>query len=104
MSIEGEWNGVLYKKLPQGKKEVFVDTQSMPVIRKKIRKVDCQGEFESKRKWQRVTEALLRDDVEAASAAKHEIEERQRQEARERKENGVEWKQKVTLLASLLAE
>ena len=45
----------------------------MPVIRKKIRKVDCQGEFESKRKWQRVTEALLRDDVEAASAAKHEV-------------------------------
>ena len=54
-------------------KEVFADTTSMPIIRKKIRKVECQGEMESKRKWQMVTRALLVDDVEAATTAKHEV-------------------------------
>ena len=52
---------------------MFADTTSMPIIRKKIRKLERQGEMESKHKWQMVTRALLADDVEAASAAKHEV-------------------------------
>ena len=59
--------------LPIQDKEVFTDTTSLPIIRKKLRKVERQGEMESKRKWQNVTKALLADDVEAASAAKHEV-------------------------------
>ena len=50
-----------------------MDTQSMPIIRKKVKKLESQEEFESKRKWHKVTQALIRDDVEAASAAKHEV-------------------------------
>ena len=45
----------------------------MRVIRKKIRKLDRQGEMESKRKWHDVTVALEREDIEAATAAKHAV-------------------------------
>ena len=67
------WCLMLAPPPPVQDKEVFTDTTSMPIIRKKIRKVERQGEMESKRKWQMVTRALLADDVEAASAAKHEV-------------------------------
>ncbi|CAI8010195.1 Oxysterol-binding protein-related protein 9 [Geodia barretti] len=73
--------------------EVFFDTINTPTVKKKLQKVSAQDPGESRRRWQRVTEALFSKDIEEATDAKHELEEKQRADARQRQESGVEWKQ-----------
>ncbi|XP_069794749.1 oxysterol-binding protein-related protein 9 isoform X13 [Narcine bancroftii] len=94
-SIEGEWNGVMYAKWSTGESSIFVDTKKMPIIKKKVRKLEDQDEFESRRLWKDVTHNLKIKDIDAATEAKHRLEERQRAEARERKENEVQWETRV---------
>ena len=53
--------------------EVFLDIRSMPRIRKKVKKFALQQECESRIVWKNVTEALQREDAEAAADAKHQV-------------------------------
>uniref|UniRef100_V9KMA5 Oxysterol-binding protein n=1 Tax=Callorhinchus milii TaxID=7868 RepID=V9KMA5_CALMI len=94
-SIEGEWNGVMYAKWITGESTLFVDTKKLPSIKKKVRKLEDQEEFESRSLWKDVTYNLKIKDIDAATDAKHRLEERQRAEARERKENEVQWETRV---------
>ncbi|XP_055497735.1 oxysterol-binding protein-related protein 9 isoform X4 [Leucoraja erinacea] len=94
-SIEGEWNGVMYAKWSTGEGSIFVDTKKLPIIKKKVRKLEDQDDFESRRLWKDVTHNLKIKDIDAATEAKHRLEERQRAEARERKENEVQWETRV---------
>uniref|UniRef100_UPI00398E9B60 oxysterol-binding protein-related protein 9 isoform X3 n=1 Tax=Pristiophorus japonicus TaxID=55135 RepID=UPI00398E9B60 len=94
-SIEGEWNGVMYAKWSTGENSLFVDTKKLPIIKKKVRKLEDQDGFESRRLWKDVTHNLKIKDIDAATDAKHRLEERQRAEARERKENEVQWETRV---------
>ncbi|XP_064386753.1 oxysterol-binding protein-related protein 9-like [Halichondria panicea] len=94
LKVDGEWNGIMHSTHPNGDQEVFFDTFTTPTIRKKIKRLGNQEEKESRRIWRHVTESLAGKDVEAATDAKHTIEEQQRADVRERKENGVEWEQK----------
>ena len=50
-----------------------MDTINTPTIRKKLRKLPSQDPVESRRRWQFVTEALIKRDVEAATEAKHAV-------------------------------
>ena len=50
-----------------------MDTINTPTIRKKLRKLSAQDPGESRRRWQHVTEALRKKDVEAATEAKHAV-------------------------------
>lgn len=50
-----------------------MDIRSTPRIRKKIEKFHLQKENESRTIWKFVTEALEREDNDAASVAKHEV-------------------------------
>lgn len=45
----------------------------MPCVRKKVKKFSLQDENESRSVWRYVTEALEREDAQAAAAAKHEV-------------------------------
>lgn len=45
--------------------------------------------------WKDVTLNLKLRDIEAATDAKHRLEEKQRAEARERKENEMQWETRV---------
>ncbi|XP_041064234.1 oxysterol-binding protein-related protein 9 isoform X3 [Carcharodon carcharias] len=94
-SIEGEWNGVMYVKWSTGESSIFIDTKKLPIIKKKVRKLEDQEDFESRRLWKDVTHNLKVKDIDAATDAKHRLEERQRAEARERKENEVQWETRV---------
>ncbi|XP_078074687.1 oxysterol-binding protein-related protein 9 isoform X2 [Mustelus asterias] len=94
-SIEGEWNGVMYVKWTTGESSIFIDTKKLPIIKKKVRKLEDQEDFESRRLWKDVTHNLKIKDIDAATDAKHRLEERQRAEARERKENEVQWETRV---------
>jgi len=96
LSITGEWNGQMFAKFPDREEpELFIDTTTMPTVMKMVKKISKQQENESRRLWKDVTISLKEDDVEKATASKHKLEERQRAEARERKENGLTWETKL---------
>ena len=74
---------------------MFVDTKSMPIVKKLVKPTDQQDEYESRRLWKNVTKHLKDKDVEGATEFKHQLEQRQREEAKARKESGEKWKHKV---------
>ncbi|XP_076008967.1 oxysterol-binding protein-related protein 9 isoform X3 [Genypterus blacodes] len=94
-SIEGEWNGVMYAKWATGENTVFIDTRKIGIIKKKVRKLEDQLEYESRRLWRDVTVNLKLKDIDSATEAKHRLEEKQRAEARERKENEQQWETRL---------
>ncbi|KAM5266242.1 oxysterol-binding protein-related protein 9 isoform 6-T6 [Hipposideros larvatus] len=94
-SVEGEWNGVMYAKYTTGENAVFIDTKKLPIIKKKVRKLEDQNEYESRCLWKDVTFNLKIRDIDAATEAKHRLEERQRAEARERKEKEIQWETRL---------
>ncbi|XP_049911710.1 oxysterol-binding protein-related protein 9 isoform X6 [Epinephelus moara] len=94
-SIEGEWNGVMYAKWATGENTVFIDTKRIGIIKKKVRKLEDQLDYESRRLWRDVTLNLKLKDIDAATDAKHRLEEKQRAEARERKENEQQWETRL---------
>ncbi|MFT7819408.1 oxysterol-binding protein-related protein 9-like, partial [Arapaima gigas] len=94
-SIEGEWNGMMHAKWTSGETSVFIDTKKMGIIKKKVRKLEDQLEYESRRLWKDVTLNLNLKDIDAATEAKRQLEERQRAEARERKEKEVHWETRL---------
>ncbi|XP_043942010.1 oxysterol-binding protein-related protein 9 isoform X2 [Protopterus annectens] len=97
-SIEGEWNGVMYTKSPTGisqENALFIDTKKLPIVKKKVRKLEDQQEYESRRLWKDVTYSLKVKDIDSATEAKHRLEERQRAEARERKEQEKSWETRL---------
>ncbi|XP_015267461.1 PREDICTED: oxysterol-binding protein-related protein 9 isoform X1 [Gekko japonicus] len=94
-SVEGEWNGVMYAKYATGENVVFIDTKKMPIIKKKVRKLEDQEEYESRCLWKDVTYNLKIRDIDAATEAKHRLEERQRAEARARKEKEIPWETRL---------
>ena len=52
---------------------IVIDTLNMPTIKKKVRKLEAQGDTESRRLWRHLTKALHSNDLEAATASKHEV-------------------------------
>lgn len=97
LNIDGEWNGVMYSKsTATGEKEIFVDTSSLPVIKKHVRPICTQETFESRNVWKEVTRALKLRDVTNATAAKTFIEQKQRESLKERQEKGVKWETRVS--------
>ncbi|XP_064189368.1 oxysterol-binding protein-related protein 9 isoform X5 [Anguilla rostrata] len=94
-SIEGEWNGVMYAKWASGENSLFIDTKKLGIVKKRVRKLEDQLDYESRRLWKDVTTNLKLRDIDAATDAKHRLEEKQRAEARERKENEVQWETRL---------
>ncbi|KAJ8395777.1 hypothetical protein AAFF_G00028240 [Aldrovandia affinis] len=90
---QGEWNGTLDFTYSSGETKV-IDTGKLPVIRKKIRPVEKQGMSESRRLWQHVTVALKEGNIDTATEHKHRLEERQRDEERQRVASSTPWKPK----------
>ncbi|KAL7887188.1 hypothetical protein AOLI_G00049090 [Acnodon oligacanthus] len=90
---QGEWNGTLEFTYSSGETKV-IDTSKLPVIKKKIRPLEKQGQYESRRLWQHVTAALKAGDIDSATEHKHQLEERQRSEEKQRSATNTPWKPK----------
>ncbi|KAM7420093.1 hypothetical protein PAMA_014683 [Pampus argenteus] len=90
---QGEWNGVLEFTYSNGETKV-IDTSKLPIIKKKIRRLEKQGQYESRRLWQHVTESLKAGNMDAATEHKHRLEERQRTEGKQRAATKTPWKPK----------
>lgn len=81
--MEGKWSN--------GETEVFVDTRTIPIIKKRVKPLVEQEDYESRKLWKDVTTALRLRNVEAATEAKFQLEQKQRGEAKERLENKLKW-------------
>ncbi|EZA47806.1 Oxysterol-binding protein-related protein [Ooceraea biroi] len=93
--INGEWSGAMEAKWSDGRSEVFADVRELCTEKKLVKTVCEQEECESRRVWRDVTVGLRINDMDKATAAKCAIEQKQREEARLRKENNVAWQTKL---------
>ncbi|XP_004640756.1 oxysterol-binding protein-related protein 11 isoform X1 [Octodon degus] len=88
--VQGEWNSVLEFTYSNGETKC-VDLSKLAVTRKRVRPLEKQDPFESRRLWKSVTEALSRAEMDLATEHKRVLEERQRAEERLRAESGTPW-------------
>lgn len=96
LTVNGEWSGAMEAKWndAQKKSEVFVDVNKIPTFKKNVQPISEQIENESRRIWVDVTAGLRLNDIEKATTAKSKLEQKQRDEAKQRKETNVEWETK----------
>lgn len=94
--LSGLWNGEMtIKNVATHKKETLfnaVQAKHSPPLN---RPIEEQGERESQRLWQDTVKAIIARDHDAATDSKTAIEDRQREEAAKRAEQGVEWRPKL---------
>lgn len=76
--------------------EEFVDVHKLKIVKKIVRPISQQRENESRNLWKDVTAGLKYNDIEKATQAKADLEQKQRDEAKERKLSNVEWETKVS--------
>ncbi|CAI4063453.1 hypothetical protein SKDZ_08G0410 [Saccharomyces kudriavzevii ZP591] len=96
--INGKWNDVMYIKdlrEKNAKKTVLFDTHQHSPLGPKVRPLEEQGEYESRRLWKKVTDALAVRDHEVATEQKFQIENHQRELAKKRIEDDVEFHPKL---------
>ncbi|VEU21069.1 DEKNAAC101972 [Brettanomyces naardenensis] len=94
--LTGKWNEEMFiKDLSTGEKKVFWDCDEANPLKPKVRDLDEQGEYESRKLWKKVTDALAKRDHKIATDEKFKIEEEQRTEATMREEDGVEFHPKL---------
>jgi hypothetical protein len=74
---------------------MFADVKELCTEKKLVKTVCEQEECESRRVWRDVTVGLRINDLDKATAAKYAIEQKQREEARLRKETNITWQTKV---------
>jgi hypothetical protein len=70
--------------------QTLLDVSTLLVIPKAVRPLDRQHASESRKLWEKVTDRLVKKEYSEATKEKVQIEQRQRDEATERKKNGVE--------------
>nr|ADY62697.1 OBPa [Candida orthopsilosis] len=93
--ISGKWNDVIdIKNLKTGSKEIYVDTHKTKQVKPKVRPLEEQHEFESRRLWKPTIDALARRDHETATEEKFKVENDQRERAKKRNEDGVDFQPK----------
>lgn len=63
-NIRGRVSSLLQSKL------TVIDTQKLAVHRKRVRPLNKQGDYESRKLWQHVTNALRLNDIETATEHK----------------------------------
>ncbi|CUS14599.1 unnamed protein product [Tuber aestivum] len=90
--IAGSWNGEIFiKDVLTGKRDLLFDATDANPTPPVVRPLSEQDDRESQKLWKPVTSSLKKRDQDAATEEKFRIEDRQREEARLREADGVEW-------------
>ncbi|CEP07298.1 hypothetical protein [Parasitella parasitica] len=90
--IEGQWSGK--STITNYKTKIskpFLDIDSLKTAVAKVKPLEKMGEMESRRIWQKVTEAIRSDDTVLAAKEKSIIENKKRAEKKERDDEGAQW-------------
>jgi len=79
-NLTGKWTDVMYiqKNTRNAPQEVFFDVAASSIYPKTVKNEQEQGEYESRRLWQKVTQGLLSKNLDKATEEKNSIEDRQR--------------------------
>lgn len=94
--ITGKWNEVIeILDVKTQKKRVLFDSTTAQPHPPLVRPIEEQGDLESRHLWQKTCDALGKRDHVTATDEKYAIEESQRQVARTRAEEGVEFHPKL---------
>jgi hypothetical protein len=94
--LSGMWSGeMIIKDLRTHKKEVLFDATRAKPTPPTARPLSEQGERESQKLWYKTAQAVKERNHEVATDEKTAIEDRQRDEAAKRAEDGVEWHPKL---------
>ncbi|KAI9311918.1 hypothetical protein BX666DRAFT_1866894 [Dichotomocladium elegans] len=90
--VEGQWSGKS-SITPYGTKSssAFLDVNELKAGEIKSKPLEEQGEWESRRVWQKVSEAIRVGDTQTAGVEKSKIENKQRAEKRDRDGQGEVW-------------
>ncbi|XP_053385118.1 oxysterol-binding protein-related protein 11-like isoform X3 [Mercenaria mercenaria] len=86
--VQGEWNSHFEFTYANGETKV-INVHDNHIWRKRVRPVEKQGDFESRKLWQHVTNALRVGDINTATEHKKFLEERQREGERHRKDTNT---------------
>lgn len=100
LTVSGEWNGVMEYKWTEKETEEQVDVNTLPIIKKQVKPISEQEENESRRLWKEVTAGLKFNEIDKATNAKQALEQRQRDQAKDRKDRGQEWQTKLFIKTS----
>ncbi|KAM9905108.1 hypothetical protein OXX80_006764 [Metschnikowia pulcherrima] len=90
-TITGKWNGSMEIQDYNGTRGLFYDTAKSSICPARVKTVDEQLPNESQKLWQSTILALDKGDHELATKEKFDVEDKQRQEAKLRNENGEEF-------------
>ncbi|CAH1114531.1 unnamed protein product [Psylliodes chrysocephalus] len=95
LSVSGEWSGVMEYKWTERETEEQIDVNQLNIIKKQVKPISQQEENESRRLWKEVTAGLKFNEIDRATAAKQSLEQKQRDEAKDRKDTGQDWPTKL---------
>jgi hypothetical protein len=95
-NISGKWNEVMeIKDLKTGKSTVLFDTANAVRNFPKVRPLNEQFDYESRKLWKPTIDALGNRDHTTATEEKYKVENEQRERAKKRLEDGVEFHPKL---------
>jgi oxysterol-binding protein-related protein 9/10/11 len=92
-TFDGSWRHLIRWRragAPVDESETLLDLSTLRVIPKVVRPLDRQQPHESRKLWDSVTSRLLKKEYNEATKHKLAIEQRQRDEAAERKRKNIE--------------
>ncbi|KAI0147419.1 Oxysterol-binding protein [Xylariaceae sp. FL1272] len=90
--VSGQWNGRLeVKDCVSGKVVEKFDVSDVPISELKVKDIDAQSPWESRRAWKGVKEGIRDGNMEMISREKNELEEAQRELRDAEAEVGIEW-------------
>ncbi|KAJ3194177.1 hypothetical protein HK101_003341 [Irineochytrium annulatum] len=85
-TIRGAWNGQIYTTVKGAEEKLLIDMAMSETAEKIVRPIEEQEEYESRRLWKDVTEAIHAKNFQEATTLKRAIEQHQRQIRAERQE------------------
>jgi hypothetical protein len=89
--VDGSWRHLLrWRRAGDAEWRPLLDLSTLHVVPKAVRALAQQGPRESRRMWEPVTTRLERKEFGEATKHKQVIEQRQRDDAAERKRKGIE--------------
>ncbi|KAI7907721.1 uncharacterized protein BX663DRAFT_528453 [Cokeromyces recurvatus] len=90
--IEGQWSGKsMITNYKTKVSKPFLDVNTFKSATAIVQPIEKMGEMESRRIWQKVSEAIRANDTLLAGKEKSIIENKKRAEKKERDESGIKW-------------
>nr|ACS29270.1 obp1 [Meyerozyma guilliermondii] len=86
--ITGKWNDVMQIEDADGKTAPFLDTSKVSIFSPKVKSLDKQEPYESRKLWNSTLQALDKKDHNWATEEKSKVEDEQRMIAKKRQETG----------------